>query len=196
MHQVVIAGRQPILLPSRSGCSSRRHSKEPLMDESQFDALSRAVATGHSRRRLTRLLGGLALSGPLLLGGGIGISAKHKHHKKHKHHAPTAPPSPPPPPPPPIDPCQGLKANGSSCTQSSECCSGNCFNALCAERVLSCAGTPCTPPANGCAGTTCCGDPAFFSAGSSCCTSLAIFPCGNFCCAPPATACCGTICCA
>jgi hypothetical protein len=137
------------------------------MDGSPIDTLSRAIAAGSSRRSLAWLLGGMALSIPLLLGGSTGTAAKHKHHRKHKKHKP----------------CQGLQANGSACTQSSECCSGNCFNALCADRVTTCAGTPCTPPANGCAGTTCCGAPAFF-------------PCGNFCCAPPSTACCGSFCCA
>jgi hypothetical protein len=35
------------------------------MDADRFDALSRALSTGHTRRRLTRLLGGVSLGGVL-----------------------------------------------------------------------------------------------------------------------------------
>ncbi len=73
-------------------------------------------------------------------------------------------------------------AIGEECSLDSECCSGNCFNSVCADFVTNCAGNPCNPRANGCAGGTCCGDPAFFS-------------CGSDCCGPPATTCCGSSCC-
>lgn len=66
--------------------------------------------------------------------------------------------------------------NETACALDCECASGNCFNSVCANFVSSCAGNACDPPANGCAGGTCCGDPAFFS-------------CGDFCCGPPATSC-------
>jgi hypothetical protein len=81
--------------------------------------------------------------------------------------------------------CEECTANGDNCTQSSECCTQNCFNFVCAPLVSSCETTTCSPPAFGCAGTTCCGSPAFFT-------------CGDFCCGPPATQCCngGTTCCA
>jgi hypothetical protein len=47
------------------------------MDADRFDALSRALSTGHSRRRLTRLLGGLSLGGVLsALGGNEAAAAK------------------------------------------------------------------------------------------------------------------------
>jgi hypothetical protein len=55
------------------------------MDGSHFDALSRALAAGHPRRRLMRLLSRLLLSGPLTLGTLAESTAKHKHKHKHRH---------------------------------------------------------------------------------------------------------------
>src|SRR5262245_27981793 len=54
------------------------------MDAARFDALSRAFVAGHSRRGVTRLLGGLAIAGSLVGPGSTETQAKHKHKKKHK----------------------------------------------------------------------------------------------------------------
>src|SRR5690242_9289908 len=52
------------------------------MDGLRFDTFSRALATGHSRRSLTCLLGALALTGSLPWLGPAATDAKRK--KKHK----------------------------------------------------------------------------------------------------------------
>ena len=69
-------------------------------------------------------------------------------------------------------------ATGNICSQDSDCCSGNCFNFVCAERVTQCSqggtSTQCVPPAKGCAGGSCC----YGSAG-----------CGTSCCITPANQC-------
>src|SRR5262245_28101031 len=54
------------------------------MDAARFDALSRAFAVGHSRRGVTRLLGGLAIAGSLDGPRSTETLAKHKHKRKHK----------------------------------------------------------------------------------------------------------------
>jgi hypothetical protein len=66
--------------------------------------------------------------------------------------------------------------NGNVCCQSSDCCSGTCFNYHCVDQVATCAGNDCDEPSNGCAGEICCGDPATIN-------------CGDSCCGPPATVC-------
>src|SRR5215211_3521583 len=48
------------------------------MDGSRFDALSRSLAANRSRRGLTRLLGGVAVAGPLGLLGLTETGAKKK----------------------------------------------------------------------------------------------------------------------
>ena len=72
----------------------------------------------------------------------------------------------------------GCQASGSLCLQDSDCCIGNCFNFVCADRVPVCsqggATRQCVPPANGCAGGTCCYGSA---------------ACGDRCCQPPANQC-------
>jgi hypothetical protein len=45
------------------------------MDAPRFDGLSRAVATGTSRRQLVRLLAGSALAGAGLVGIGVNVEA-------------------------------------------------------------------------------------------------------------------------
>src|SRR5215212_10010806 len=56
------------------------------MDLTRFDALLRALATGHSRRRLTEHLGGFVLGGSVALTGLVGAEAgKHKHKRKRRH---------------------------------------------------------------------------------------------------------------
>jgi hypothetical protein len=51
-------------------------------------------------------------------------------------------------------------ATGDDCSQDSDCCTSNCFNFACAEKVKQCSagGTtvPCRPAAKGCAGSQCC----------------------------------------
>ena len=53
------------------------------MDGSRFDALSRSLAPGHSRRALTRVLSGLTFSGTLARCGVTETAAKGKHHQRH-----------------------------------------------------------------------------------------------------------------
>src|SRR5262249_38343340 len=73
-------------------------SRSSPMDGSRFDAWSRALVTGHSRRGLTRLLGGLTLGSLVSRVDFAEIGAKKKKHKKHKRHAISPPVSPPPSP--------------------------------------------------------------------------------------------------
>ncbi len=65
-------------------------------------------------------------------------------------------------------------ATGSDCNQDSDCCSNNCFNLGCADKVHSCGANACHPAANGCVGDTCCHGAAV---------------CGNTCCAGTANQC-------
>lgn len=96
---------------------------------------------------------------------------------------------------PPAGSCCDRTSNGGACAADGECCSGNCFNRVCADLVGNCGGTTCTPPASGCAGTACCGGGATFACGTTCCAPPATFCCGTTCCASPATTCCGSLCC-
>ncbi len=126
------------------------------MDGSRFDALSRALATGPSRRVLTQLIGGLALGGPLALLAARGRPAQAKKHKKHKkRHSGASPPppaslpSPPPsPPPPPAPTCSDTHQNGAEtdvdcggpdcprCVASQRCATDqDCSTSRCASGV-------------------------------------------------------------
>ena len=70
------------------------------------------------------------------------------------------------------------EAIGSLCELDGDCCSRNCFNFICADRVTTCgtgdAVRQCVPPAKGCAGGHCC----YGAAG-----------CGEQCCELPANQC-------
>src|SRR5690242_19617777 len=68
------------------------------MDESRFDAVSRALGRARSRRGLARLLSVLALGTSLAPLGVAETVSKHKKHKQKR--ATTSPPSPPPVSPP------------------------------------------------------------------------------------------------
>ena len=83
------------------------------------------------------------------------------------------------------------QAEGSTCTGDSECCLGNCFNGVCADRVTQCGGAGCSPSAKGCAGDNCCFEEAFGCAGDGVCCD---HPCcdDEICCDHD---CCGEICC-
>jgi hypothetical protein len=76
---------------------------------------------------------------------------------------------------------------GSVCEQNSDCCTNNCFNFACANKVTQCSDggvtTPCRPPANGCAGAQCCHGSV--SCNEGCCPGSAnqCNPAGN-CCVP------------
>ncbi len=54
------------------------------MDQTRFDALTKSLTAGHSRRGITRLLGGLALSSPLVSWLGVAESEAKKKTKKKK----------------------------------------------------------------------------------------------------------------
>jgi hypothetical protein len=56
--------------------------------------------------------------------------------------------------------CQTLQPNGASCSQDSECCSGNCFADICADKVTNCGRNVCNPPAKGCLDDLCCSCPS------------------------------------
>jgi hypothetical protein len=77
----VIAILPPAFAPARRRVVVGRNIP---MDGSTFDAWSRAVAQNRSRRGLTRLLAGLALSGPLALVGRLEVAAKHKKRKRRR----------------------------------------------------------------------------------------------------------------
>src|SRR3712207_4230881 len=73
------------------------------MDHERFDDLTRALATGMSRRQALKSLAGGAAGG-LLAFLGVGKAA-------------AAPP--------------GCKRNGKKCKEDTQCCSGNCENGTC-----------------------------------------------------------------
>src|SRR5690242_7069246 len=117
------------------------------MDESRFDAFSRAVAQTRSRRGLTRLLGGLAVGDPLGLLHRPETAAKGKKHKKRKP-SPAAPPSPPSPPPCPAGQrlCRGTCSAVTHCCIDGDCADGKtCQQGTCAcpaDKPHLCAGSP------------------------------------------------------
>lgn len=128
------------------------------MDEATFDQLTRAVGAAGTRRRLLGVVSGLGLGGLLGVFADESAEAKrkrqgHKHRKNKKNNG------------------NGkgngnggngglgstqCVATGGDCDQDSDCCSSNCFTFSCAEKVHSCSGTRCVPPAKGCAGNVCC----------------------------------------
>jgi hypothetical protein len=82
------------------------------MDGSRFDALSRALVAGSSRRAATRLIGAIALGAPLAFREPSETVAKHKKHKKkHKGASPTPPPCP-----------EGTRRCGDQCLSVLICC--------------------------------------------------------------------------
>jgi hypothetical protein len=93
-----------------------------------FDALVRSLAAGHSRRRLTRILGGLAVVGPSIFVGWQATAAKPKKRRKkrRRRRAPVPPPqgsSPPLDPSP--DPCAG-RQDDDQCDGDGRCLNGVC----------------------------------------------------------------------
>ena len=85
------------------------------MDAEPLDALARTLATGHSRRGVTRLLGGLALGGQLGLLGLAAAEAKRskKKTKKGKKAARKQPDATAPSPPTPVTvSCPGPSESG------------------------------------------------------------------------------------
>jgi hypothetical protein len=88
------------------------------MDDSRFDALSRAFADGHSRRGLTRLLGSLALGGALARLGVAESVAKKKHKSKKKACPPCKKRR--------KGKCKGLLPDGTACSGGT-CRGGNCM---------------------------------------------------------------------
>lgn len=135
------------------------------MESSTFDRLTRAVSAAGSRRRLLGVLASVGFGG--LLGALDDESAqakrkhgrnRHHHPGKHKHNRKGKRKggkgggglgSP--------EPCT---TNGGSCQQNAVCCSNNCFNQICADRVPACGGDACPADATGCCTGTCCETPA------------------------------------
>jgi hypothetical protein len=103
------------------------------MDDSRFDTLVRSLTDVRSRRGLTRLLAGVAVSGPLALLGlaeteGKGKKGKKKKKKKKKRST-TSP-----------GPCAG-KPNDSACNGDGKCLNGVCNpKPTCIGEGSSCAG--------------------------------------------------------
>lgn len=145
------------------------------MDDSTFDRLTRAVSAAGSRRRLLGLLTSVGLGGLLMQLDDEAAAERpgnrmnrrnqqrkrkqrnnksknnNKNNNKNKNKNKNK--------------GGGLGdiqcgATDSDCSQNSDCCSNNCFNLGCAEKVHSCGSgnnaTTCRPAANGCAGETCC----------------------------------------
>ena len=115
------------------------------MDPQRFDALSRVLASGTSRRLvLTGLTGGLLARLPLT-GGSEEAQAKHKKKKKKPSPSPVVPPSPSrppvPPSPPPPGPCIPNCA-GHVCGDDG--CGGGCGVACASPRI--CQGGACVCP--------------------------------------------------
>jgi hypothetical protein len=103
------------------------------MDGSRFDALSRSLAAGHSRRGLTRLLGSLALGGASSRLGVAESEAKKKHKPKKKACPPCKTRK--------KGKCKGLLPDGSACT------GGTCQGGVCLPTPL----PPPSPPPDPCA---------------------------------------------
>jgi hypothetical protein len=157
------------------------------MDPFHFDALARSFATAGTRRRLLAVLAALPLGGTLLALEDDEVAAEHprdrmkrrnqqrkrkqrnnkNNNKKNKNKNNNKKNG-------------GLGgsqcgATGSDCSQDSDCCSNNCFNLGCADKVNSCGSgdnaKACHPAANGCAGGTCCYGAA--ACGDTCCDGTA-----------------------
>ena len=109
------------------------------MESDAFDSLTRSLIGAHpgsmTRRGITRLLGGLALAGPLTLLGFAEADAKKKSCppcKKRKHGK-----------------CKKKLPNGTPCNGGA-CDSGRCVAVLATECVAQCGGKVCGP--DGCGG--------------------------------------------
>lgn len=121
------------------------------MDGTAFDRLTRAIGSPGSRRRLLGVAASFGLGGVL---SGISVEqgeARKKRNKRKKNNRKgngnsgnSSPGG------------EQCVATGGDCNQDSDCCSNNCFDFSCAEKVHTCAGTHCLPPAKGCNGNTCC----------------------------------------
>src|SRR5262245_7318923 len=142
------------------------------MDPTAFDTLVRSLSTADTRRRLLgRLVAMLPVSGALLtsrheagaehpnqrLGrrtpqrnrkqrnNNKNNNQNNKNQNKSQNNKGVASPG-------------ACTPDGSPCQQSSQCCSGNCFNFVCADMVTQCSAAgpvvSCTPPDSG--GTGCC----------------------------------------
>src|SRR5262245_42188265 len=173
------------------------------MDPSAFDSLARTDAQPGTRRRLLRLLAALLLGSRLLTASEAaaerpidrlrGRQAQRRRKRRNQHHQNNQSNSnnggnsggggrnPSSSPPPGIaGPCT---PTDSACSQSSQCCTGNCFIFVCSEPVSQCAGQPCpsqTATATGCCGGTCCFSPANQCnlAGLCCAPNCTGRPCG------------------
>jgi hypothetical protein len=149
------------------------------MDGSRFDALSRSLVRGHSRRGLSQVLGGLVLSGLLTRRGLTEAAAKRKKKKKKR---PTAPPVSPPTPPP--------------CPEGQKLCGGRCLSVLICCDDTDCAGGrtcqngTCACPADKlhlCPGSTVCQEcctvtdcrPDTFDDGQACTNGQCVCPEGT-----------------
>lgn len=161
------------------------------MNDSRFDALTKALATPTSRRQALKTLG-VSLVGGILGLSGIGTAfaaCKDPGHQcsKNEHCCSNVC----------CDRvccasgqiCQNgicvtpCTANGGTCSGSSDCCSGNCSSGLCCpSEQTNCNGTCVTCPAPGvCAGTICC-QRLETNCGGVCCREL-------FNCCPDGTCC-------
>lgn len=152
------------------------------MDESRFDQIARAVSTSGTRRRLLGSLAGLGLGGALAALDAEAekpkdrLSRRTKQHRRKRRNEKRRN----------ANQNQGGNSHGSGgfgsdqcgatgtiCSQDGDCCTNNCFNFQCADRVLQCsaggATTPCRPPAKGCFGSECCN--ANFSCNDGCCST-------------------------
>ena len=91
------------------------------MDSERFDDLTRALASGVSRRQTLKLLGG-SLAGGLMVFLGIGEAG--------------------------ADP-PGCKREGKNCTRHDQCCSGTCCNTVCCAAGQVCQDGQCVAPPTG-----------------------------------------------
>lgn len=167
------------------------------MDPTRFDALARTLGGSGTRRRILAVLAALPLGGTLLALEDDEAAAerprdrvkrRNQQHKRKQRNNKNK-----------NNKNKNTKKKGgglggsqcgatdSDCSQDSDCCSNNCFNLGCADKVHSCgsgdSATACHPAANGCAGGTCCHGAAV--CGGSCCDGAAnqCNPQGE-CCAP------------
>jgi hypothetical protein len=158
------------------------------MDSSTFDTLARAIAQSGTRRRLVALLAMLPLGGLLTDLAQDEVVAErptdrvhgrtqqrnqnqrnnnnknnnnknnNKGKNKKNNNSGGGGGNRSTPPPPPLGSPSPCAANGGACRQGSQCCSGNCFNFVCADMVTQCTAAgpviSCTPPDAG--GTGCC----------------------------------------
>jgi hypothetical protein len=121
------------------------------MDGSRFDALSRALATGHSRRALTRVLSALAFSGTLARFGLTESAAKGKHHQRRGQAQGKRPC--PPCKKRKKGKCKGLLPDGSACAGGT-CQAGTCLSVTCGDGQRACQGV-CIPSNQCCIDTDC-----------------------------------------